>query len=237
MYKILTLFCLRHANLTIVTNEALKNMIDGLGGRGFVLQDSIPQPLAGRTVLRGPLNIVFVCTYSADEPVTEVLEAARLVGRDATVYVTGKRRKKSPARVPYNVVLTDYLAEQDYWSLLNSCDAVMVLTTREHTLLCGAYEAIALSKPLILSDTKALRAYFSKGVVYTDNNRHGLVEAIRRAGRERENLAKDIAELSQELETAWAGRRAELKEILHKFTNSDEPVSAWRPLAMAGRRS
>ena len=236
MYKILTVFCLRHANLTIVTNEALKNMVHGLGGRGFVLQDRIPQPSTGRTVLRGLFNMVFVCTYSADEPVTEVLEAARLVGTDVTVYVTGKRRKKSPARVPYNVVLTDYLAEEDYWSLLNSCDAVMVLTTREHTLLCGAYEAIALSKPLILSDTKALRAYFLKGVVYTENNRRDLAEAIRRAGRERDNLAREIAQLRQELEKAWSNRRAELMEILHEFSNPDAPVFAlWSLRRREGR--
>jgi hypothetical protein len=228
LYKKLTLSCIRHANLTIVTNGALKKMIDALGGRGFVLQDRIPQPSTGCTVLRGPLNIVFVCTYSADEPVTEVLEAARLVAPDVTIYVTGKRRKKSPGCVPDNVVLTDYLAEEDYWSLLNSCDAVMVLTTREHTLLCGAYEAITLLKPLILSDTKALRAYFSKGVVYTQNNRHGLAEAIRQASRERENLAKDIAKLRQELEAAWSRRLADLTEILDKLYYPDEPVSLWR---------
>ena len=41
--------------------------------------------------------------------------------------------------------------------------AVVVLTTRDDTLLSGAWEAIALGRPLVLSDTVALRSTFGEG--------------------------------------------------------------------------
>ncbi|MGQ0645177.1 MAG: glycosyltransferase [Elusimicrobiota bacterium] len=216
VYKALSRFCIRRADLTIVTNEPLKAMVESLGGRAYVLQDKLPLlPSGERKPLRGRRNVAFVCTYSADEPLAEVLEAARGLEEGVCLYVTGRfPRGFTRTGLPANVELTGFLEEEDYASLLTSADAVMVLTTREHTLVCGGYEAMALGKPLILSNKRALRDYFGPAAVYVDNDaasiRRGMTEAVERAA-ELENRTRDAA---QKLRSDWKERFAGLARAL-----------------------
>jgi glycosyltransferase involved in cell wall biosynthesis len=79
--------------------------------------------------------------------------------------VTGNYRKAGivpPTDAP-NVTFTGFLADPDYVALLGRADVVIVLTSDDDLLNCGAYEALALDKPLILSDTKAIREYSGWG--------------------------------------------------------------------------
>jgi glycosyltransferase involved in cell wall biosynthesis len=216
VYAALARYCVRRADLTIVTNDRLEELIDAMGGRGFALQDKVPELATARTVDLGPtFNVVFVCTYAPDEPLDAVLQAAATLDGGVTVYVTGHpRRSAEPDRLPSNVVLTGFLDEPDYAALLRAADAIIVLTTRDHTLLCGAYEAIAARKPLITSDTDVLRRAFGSSVIYVDNSADAIVDAVDCVRRNGPALAAAMDRLAKATIPAWNERLAALESSL-----------------------
>jgi glycosyltransferase involved in cell wall biosynthesis len=79
----------------------------------------------------------------------------------------------------------------------------MVLTTADDNLVCGGYEAVAAGKPLILSDTHALRALFRRGAVFTNNESAAIARAINTALRRADALRSEIKELSREMQVDW----------------------------------
>jgi glycosyltransferase involved in cell wall biosynthesis len=207
VYRALSRYCIRNADVTVVTNPELKAVIEHNGGRGMVLQDAIPRfghvNGNGMAETGGP-SIVFVCTYSADEPVQEVIEAARRLNGAAQIYVTGRTPKWMTAEtLPSNLHPTGFLPEQEYLRLLKNCDGVMVLTTREHTLLCGAYEGLAFRKPVILSNKAALRNYFGPEIIYVENDAASLEDGVRRLLAAKESYAIKAERLVQSLKNNW----------------------------------
>ena len=209
VFHYLSRYTVRRADLTIVTNSYLKRLVQMWDGRGFVLQDKIPGLYRSRPGLRrlsGEQNIVCICSFSGDEPIDEILQAAGRLDGSLAIYMTGNSReylRRSQQQLPPNVVFTGFLPESDFISLVVSADAVMALTTKEHILLCGAYEALAAGKPLILSNTSALREYFGDGPVYTENKAAGIAEAIQSVIENRAAIAANISDLRKELFAAW----------------------------------
>jgi glycosyltransferase involved in cell wall biosynthesis len=171
----------KRADLTIVTNEGLRKHVNGNGGRAFILQDKIPSiPTVPKICLKGKFNILFICTYASDEPYMEVFSAFQEISRDVFLYVTGNYRKRKIDRtaLPENIILMGFIPEDEYITMLNSVNATMILTEREDCLVCGAYESISVGKPMILSDTQALRDYFQGSAVYTKNTAEGIKKAV-----------------------------------------------------------
>ena len=111
-----------------------------------------------------------MCTFGPDEPYLAVLEAARLIDPEIGIYVTGDPRGKAdPEAWPDHVVFCGRVTWERYDQLLCSVNGVIDLSTRERCLLCGAYEAVAAGKPMILSRTQTLMGYFARGAVFTDH--------------------------------------------------------------------
>ena len=138
--------------------EVIPDPLPDLGGASG---ESVPDRHDGSAGGAEP-RVVAVCSWAADEPIDALLEAAR--GRPWRLAITGRpNREVEPGP---NVELTGFVADEDYAALLVRADAVVVLTTREDTLLSGAWEAIALGRPLVLSDTAALRGTFEVGPAY-----------------------------------------------------------------------
>ena len=63
-------------------------------------------------------------------------------------------------RWPANLTATGFLSDDDYWRQLRVRPSIVVLTTRPATLLSGGYEAMAVGRPLVISDHGVLRDYF-----------------------------------------------------------------------------
>jgi glycosyltransferase involved in cell wall biosynthesis len=198
-------FIQKKADLTIVTNIGLKREIEGNGGRARVLFDRIPRVEKSRPpALRKGWCIAFVCSFARDEPHEAVFECANYLPEGITIYVTGNfSGKVNPATVPGNVIFTGFLREEDYWGLLQACHLVMDLTTYENCLVCGAYEAIALGKPLILSDTDATKNLFTAGCVYVKPTVESIRDGILKAIAQYEDNLKGIVELRGGLENKW----------------------------------
>jgi len=209
------------AALTIVTNSELATMVSENGGQPFILEDKIPKLYNPNPIrLKGSYNLVFVCTFERDEPYTEVIQAASLLEPSICLHITG-RCEKAPfdliKQSPSNVVFTGFLPDQNYLNLLYSCDIVIDLTLMQNCLVCGAYEAVALGKPMILSDTEALRRYFSKGAVYTENTAQEIANAITYALQNKESLAREISVLKTELELQWKWKFSNLIDLLDQL--------------------
>ena len=220
LFNAIATYIQRGADITIVTNRNFKEVVDQNGGSGFVLPDKIPQftPSDRLTQLEGTYNVLFICTFSDDEPYREVMEAARDLGNEIYVYVTGEIKNLPQdllKNVPSNLVFTGYLPEEDYVALLFSVNAVMDLTTRDNCLVCGAYEALAAEKPLILSDKKALREYFDEGVTYVDNTAQGIKKGILEVLSNRSKLEKETKELKNRRMREWKETWQRLLRLIH----------------------
>jgi glycosyltransferase involved in cell wall biosynthesis len=215
VYSALSRLCIRRAKVTIVTNRELKNVVESYGGRALVLQDAIPRFEAREVVLLpGRPRVVFICTYSADEPVEEVIRAAADLPSEARIYITGRVPPRMHSRsLPPNVVLTGFLPEKEYLGMLQVADAVMVLTTREHTLVCGAYEALAFHKPLILSNKPALREYFGDAAIYVGNDSASIVGGIEQACSPQFEGSR-IVEAVKTLRSDWQQAFADLDALI-----------------------
>jgi len=195
----------KQATFTIVTNPGLERIVYSNGGNGICLPDALPLvPATKKKKLEGNKTIAFICTYSQDEPFQEVFEAAKMIDPTIMIYTTGKfAGKVDQSDVFFNIRLLGFLSEEEFWDLLSSVDIIMDLTTRENCLVCGAYEAVALGKPLILSNTKALRTYFNKGCIYVDPNRNSIAKGITAAVENVSILKRDIADLHAEITFIW----------------------------------
>lgn len=206
----------RYADLSLVTNEALKLHVENNGGRAFVLPDRIPSiPVVSPRALTGRVNLLFICSYGADEPYEAVFEAARHLQEDEFVYVTGNYAKRgiAPGSLPPNVILTGYVSEDEYVRLLRSVDATIDLTTRDNCLVCGAYESVAVEKPMVLSDTLALRQYFNLGAVYAINNAEGIFCAIREVIDRQRELTLQVGKLKALRSAQWEDRLRDLEKL------------------------
>lgn len=189
--NLLSGFTLRRADLTVVTNAELAARIAARGARTFVLPDPFPEvPESARRAAEAapprapgsPAEILFVSSWAFDEPVAEAMEACSALRGEAIIRITGRVRpafSRLLARAPENFKTTGFVSDEEYFDLVARCDAVLAVTRRSCTLVCGAYEAIALGKPMILGDSTALREYFDEGAVHTDGTADDLARKIR----------------------------------------------------------
>jgi glycosyltransferase involved in cell wall biosynthesis len=197
----------RRAVATIVTNERFADIIHGSGGRALVIRD-IPTSFPGgrRRPTGADFNLLVVNTFSADEPLREVVAAAREVP-EATFHVTGdlkRGRGRIPPDRPGNVRFTGFLPTEAYYELMASSDAVMCLTTRDDTMQRGACEALSMGRPIITSDWLLLRDYFRKGTVHVDNGAIGIRDGVRAMMRDHSRYEAEITSLQGEQRREWA---------------------------------
>jgi glycosyltransferase involved in cell wall biosynthesis len=215
-------FLARQAVTTIVTNEHFQAQINRWGGHAFVLRD-IPTtfPKSGTYAFDGEFNVVVVNTFAEDEPLAEVLAAAAEL-KDVHFYVTGKKRSGDqpiPGPVPPNVHFTGFLPNAEYYAMLDGCQAVMCLTTRNHTMQRGACEALSLGKPIITSDWPLLRTYFNKGTVHVDNTTSGIGQGVKEMIGEYGRYQSGIKQLQTEQQQEWHNKITLLTELIQKSLN------------------
>lgn len=198
---------LRYADLTIVTNPMMAKVVSMAGGRAVILPDRIPDYGGKQAASQHEKPVVvMIATYAADEPVEEFLEAVGQLDGRVEVYVTGRAEKlRAEVRdsVGPHVHFTGFLEEHEYWELLGDADGIVDLTKKDNCLVCGAYEGVAVGKPLILSDNAATRALFSKGVLYVDNTAAGIRAALEALLENGPELQQQVIVLRDELRARW----------------------------------
>lgn len=207
----------RRAAFTIVTDEYFADELAARGADALVLRD-IPTefPLGSAPRLGEGFNVMVVNTFSADEPLDSVIQAARLLP-DAFFHVTGRITEGHPSVVndpPANLRFTDFLADEDYYALMDGADAVMCLTTRDHTMQRGACEALSMGRPIITSDSDLLRRYFRDGTIHVDNTPGSLVAAVREMRSHHDRYRRGIEALRRVQHLEWEEARRRLEASL-----------------------
>lgn len=210
-------FLSRRAITTIVTNTYLANLVKAWGANAFIIADIPTRFQPGKPYpLNGQFNLAVINTFSPDEPIGEVLRAAETLP-EVQFYITGdpiRAKKTFLEHHPDNVRFTGFLPDDEYLGLLRSVQAIMVLTTDNHTMQRGACEAVSLGKPIITSDWPVLREYFNKGTLYVTNSHESIRAGILRMKREWQSLEKEIILLQQERQAEWAEKYAALAKLI-----------------------
>lgn len=207
----------RNAALTLVTDRFFCTKIEQKGGRAMVLRDPVASTPFLPVQRREQFSVTVVNTFAPDEPLEAVLQAAAGLP-EVSFSITGKRSRANPAllqQAPSNVIFTDFLPDEAYYQLLRSSHAVMSLTTRDHTLQCGACEALSLERPIITSDWPLLREYFCNGTVHVDNTPGGIQEGIESLKRDYNRYEAEVVELRQRRRQEWQQQSAKLAELIY----------------------
>lgn len=196
----------RRALVTIVTNEHFAERLRSWGARALVIRD-IPTtfPEGGSYPLNGDFHVTVVNTFSTDEPLEQVLQAAQDV-EGVHFYVTGRVSRANPKLLeiaPRNVTFTDFLSTEQYYALLRGSHAVMCLTTRDNTMQRGACEALSLARPIITSNWPLLRGYFNLGTVHVDNTSTGIQQGVETMVSSYEEHVAGIRALQKIQQAEW----------------------------------
>jgi hypothetical protein len=207
---------MRLATYNIVTNKELQNYVaQKYRIKALVLEDPIPdfseilstikKEVAYKILQNDTFNIAVVSSFAYDEPLQVVFDTAAQLP-DTQFYITGDKSKVDKKFLNQkldNVTMTGLLEYNLYLDLLQKVDAIIDLTTDDKTMLSGAYEAVALEQPLIISDWLPLRRYFNKGTIYVKNSPKDIRDAIRIARTKKEELSRQMHQLKNEKIKEW----------------------------------
>lgn len=220
-------FFAKRAITNIVTNSYLNNILHDWKVDSTIISDIRVEynNISEYKHLRKGFNVVFVSSFSYGEPLEVVLDAfKRLTDQGINLYVTGSLKEANKEiinKAPANVLFTDFLSYSEYAGLLKDADVVMALGTVDNTMQRGAYEAMALEKPIIISDWKILRETFSKGAIYVDNTIDGITNGILEMKKNIKKYQKEIKILKKERSEIWEKNRTNLLNKLMRLERSN----------------
>ena len=223
VFHLLSDYSLKKADLTIVTNKTASDYVEDIGATSFILPDKIPDlNITKKHDLSDHFSFFFVCTFSDDEPVEEVLEAFSKLKEKQNVrmYVSGNYSKFPKNKYYMNSAGINFLGfvdDQEYVNYLYSCDAVIVLTTMPMTLNCGSYEAVAAGKPQLVAASEEIVSYFYKGRIAVNMDKlkkENLVRDFKKMIDSYNVLKSEQIEFKKEIEVIWEKKFKDLKAFL-----------------------
>jgi hypothetical protein len=234
----------RLADGVLVTTDSWADVVRSWGGTPLVLHEAPPhwststaRPLDGRRP-----QVLFSCVFASDEPVAEVIGAARDLP-DVDVVVTGDPRKAGDGLLddlPPNVRLTGWLDQAAYAAEVDACDILLALTTEPTSVMRAAYEAGYARRVLVMSDTQTMRELFPEAVCCT-NDRDGIAEALALAVRDHDRLVHDLDTVRARQQRRWDHQRQALLAMLDLDAPQrardlhDDPASHAEPATEARR--
>lgn len=181
---------LREADILLVHNKDVEIYAKQFRLNAITLRDPLPVLTTSydlnpckRYGLECNHYIIVPWSFSADEPIEELIQAAVLMPDVHFVMTWFKERLHNDIKnsLPPNLILTGYLDDNDFNSLFSLSTAALVLTTREGTQPSAASEAIVLGVPLIVSDLKTTRQLYEDMPLYTTNTAEGIRNTVQEA--------------------------------------------------------
>jgi hypothetical protein len=209
-------FLIRQAHASIVTGEALTEMVRSAGGRAEIVHEAPPlwETRAAPPLGRQP-SVLFVGIFADDEPVEVVAAAA---GRlpEVDFRMTGDLRKCPPgvlADKPPNLELVGFLGPDAYREAVEASNIIITLTTRPEAVNRAAHEAVFARRPLIISDWPAMRFYFPHAVP-VDNEVDAVVAGIERTLADYEELVSTAEEAVRDQRERWDRQLGVLRGLI-----------------------
>jgi hypothetical protein len=173
----------RRAATTLVSAPALADIVRGWGARADIVHEARPAWRVEPTHAPGPRPLIlFACIFSGDEPVADVVEAARRVP-NVDIHITGDLRRSPPGlreAAPPNVRFVGFLKGPAYVRAIAEADAILALSTEPTSVMRTAHEAVWAERPLIISSGPQLEELFPFAV-QVPNEAEGIAEGIRSA--------------------------------------------------------
>lgn len=219
--RALAKFIIAHSEKTIVTNSILADKVHSNRGNAIVLPDFLPN-IQPRDYLpqaeNGEFEITLICTYANDEPYEEVFKALAALGNKAQLNVTGKIPAKIDTnKIPDNVKLLGYLSEHDYWETLFKSHIIIDLSTMNNCLVCGAYESLAIQKPLLLSKNEASLNLFGEYAIHVDNTSESIKAGIEELINSYDALASTISTFKSSFTIREQKNIEQLKSLVDQY--------------------
>jgi len=219
VFRPLHRFLCKKAVVTIVTNDHLASVVQSWGGKTLIITPPISFPKVECHSLKAEKNLLVVNTFSSDEPVKEILQAARKCP-EVHFHISGNLTKAHPKMIqesPANVRFTGFIPYLEYFALLKSVDGVISMTTRDHTLQSGGEEALFMGKPLITTRFPYLMNFFNKGTVYADPTTESITKSVLELFENRDRLTEEMILLRDAHVDEWNRRLAELTTIVSEL--------------------
>jgi N-acetylglucosaminyl-diphospho-decaprenol L-rhamnosyltransferase len=197
----------RHGAVLIVAGDHIADHLEANGlRRPSAIHDPMPALSPTKAATTG--NVVVPLGWAPDEPIGDVLEAARRLP-EHTFILTGRPKGEwAEAPLPPNVERAGLLPKADYDRLVQGAGVVVALTTRPFTMLRAGYEAVQARVLVVVSDTPTLRDYFGDAAVFVAPS---LAEAITDALARRDELTKALDSLASDHAERQQGAVAELR--------------------------
>jgi len=208
----------RRATVTLLCNEAAQDILQGWKVKGIFLPDGLPtfSHASGTIGSVGEARIAVISVFDGVEPIAEIFAAARLLP-EVTFYVTGDPERATArllAQKPENVILTGFLRGETYAGLLENVHGIAILTKAPNDLSCGAYEALAIAKPAIISDWPGSRRCFKHGFVYVNNTPAAIAAGVKKLLNEQAMLTAEITAMRTEYASTRQPRLEEFAALL-----------------------
>jgi glycosyltransferase involved in cell wall biosynthesis len=209
----------RKATVTIVTDAPARRLLHDWKAASLFIEDKIPElaPASGEIGTAGEKRVAVISTFDTDEPVEQIFEAARRLPA-VNIYHTGDPRRASAALLankPDNLILTGFLRGGDYSGLLQNVQGLVVLTNEPNALNCGCFEALAVGKPILVSDWPGLRAFFKDSYLYTANTSEAIAAGVEQLLLNQADLSARMVTRRTELVTLWQQKFITLDALLH----------------------
>lgn len=217
------LSALRRCDLVLVHNDTVLQAALAAGlpsSRTRVLEDvpplvkmpAVAPPVPAAFAGRPHPWVLFPGSFSADEPVQELLAAACLLG-SGVVVMTGRvanaaKHGHNISDVPPNVVMPGFLSLAEFEALLLHCDVVLALTKFDGIQLSVCNEALGFGKPMVVSDTPLLSALFGSAAVMANSGEpRELAQGIETALDQLPSLALAATKLCEVRRRDWIDNR------------------------------
>jgi glycosyltransferase involved in cell wall biosynthesis len=207
----------RHADATLVTTSSWADVVSEWGGRPLVLHEapphwtvSPPRPLEDRRP-----QVLFSCVFAQDEPVDDVVEAARRAP-ELDVAITGDPRRAREGQLdslPPNVRLTGWLDQEAYAAEVDRCDILLALTDEPTSVMRAAYEAGYARRVLVLSGTPVMTALFPEAVP-TGNDAESLTVSLRDAVARHDELIGTLDTIRERQRRRWSEQEDAIRGVL-----------------------
>lgn len=216
-------FSLKKADLVMVSNSLLVPALGIFKEKAMVLPDKVPtitrhSPRPWFSQLKRPV-ITLISSFAPDEPIENFLLASQAFELPHVLLVTGQR-KKAAALLKYesaSLRFVDYLPKEDFEAILAGSDLLVDLTTRLDCLVCGAYEALAVGVPILLSDSAALREVFAEAL-FAKNDIQDYLRALREFFKEPIHFQSRIRALKDPFEKRWQEAFQKVQQRMEAMT-------------------
>ena len=218
----------QHALVTLVASEDAVAILKRWRINHLFLIDGLPLLNAptGSAGSEGASRVAVISGFGPDEPIFEVFAAARMLPQVMFYFSgdttrLGHQQASILAQQPENVVFTGFLSDSDYVGLLKNVHGLLDLTKAPSILTCGAYEALAVGKPSVVSDWLQMKRYFTRGFIYVDNTPEAIAQGVQKMLDEQALLLPEISAMRTELLQKRQPVFDELLTLLHRPPSRD----------------